>query len=300
MVDWLHLRPEAREIARLPAAERIAHVEVDRWIGYTAAQGALKRLDQIMVREPGRLRPQNLLLVGPTNNGKTMIAERFRRMHAAQTSACGGHEIMPVVALQMPPEPTIGRMLAALLDGMGSPICPGHPGEARQALAFNILRTCATRMLIIDEFHNLLGATARRQRELLNFVRYLGNELRLPIVCLGTREAWLAIRSDPQLENRFAPYSLPVWSDCRELGRLLASFETCLPLREPSYLASPAMRAEVLRRSEGTIGEIATFVTRAAVAALEAGRERIDEVALDKAGYSGPSVRRQSLERSMR
>lgn len=300
MVALGHLRPDTRELARLPAADRIAHVEIDRWIGYTAAQAALSRLEQTLASEPGRLRPQNLLLVGPTNNGKTMIAERFRRLHVARTSDCGNHEIIPVVSVQMPAEPTIGRVLTAMLEAMGSPIGFGGSSEARQLLAFKLLRTCETRTIIIDEFHNLLGAPARRQRELLNFVRYIGNELRLPIICLGTREAWLAIRSDPQLENRFAPFSLPVWGDDVELGRLLASFETCLPLREPSDLAAPAMRAEVWRRTEGTIGEIATLITRAAVAVLQDDRERIDLAALDATGYLGPSIRRQRLERALR
>ena len=299
MVGGAHLRPEARALALLPSAERVAHVEVDRWIGYTAAQGALARLQRLIASEPGRLRPQNLLLVGPTNNGKTMIAERFRRHHPARSSDDGDREIIPVVMMQMPADPTIGRVSAALLDATGSPVRSAASTEARQTLAFKLMRACGTRMLVIDEFHNLLGAPARRQRELLNFVRYLGNDLRLPVVCLGTREAWLAIRSDPQLENRFAPFSLPVWTDGVELGRLLASFEACLPLREPSELASAPMRGQVLRRSEGTIGEIATLVTRAAVAALLAGRERIDTSALDEAGYLGPSVRRRSVERAV-
>lgn len=68
-----------------------------------------------------------------------------------------------------------------------------------------LLRACETRLLIIDELHNLLGAYPRRQRELLNGLRFLGNELKIPLVCLGTKDAYLAIRSDDQLENRFHP-----------------------------------------------------------------------------------------------
>ncbi len=155
-------------------------------------------------------------------------------------------------------------------------------------------------MLVIDEFHNLLGVQARRQRELLNHIRFIGNDRQLPIVGLGTREAWLAIRSDPQLENRFTPYLLPLWEDGVELGRLLASFETCLPLREPSHLASTEMRSLVLRRAEGTIGEIATLITHAARAALLAGREHIDTAAIEAAGYDGPSVRRRQVDRALK
>ena len=155
-------------------------------------------------------------------------------------------------------------------------------------------------MLVLDELHNLLAAPIPRQRELLNLLRYLGNELRIPLVCLGTREAYLAIRSDDQLENRFEPFLLPPWEDGPELGRLLASFEAVLPLREPSGLGAPAMRAHVLRRSEGTIGEIAALLTAATEAALLAGEERIAVAALDVAEYQPPSVRRRLFERELR
>jgi hypothetical protein len=134
----------------------------------------------------------------------------------------------------------------------------------------------------------------------LNLLRYLGNELRVPLVCLGTREAYLAIRSDDQLENRFEPFLLPPWEDGPELGRLLASFEAVLPLREPSGLGAPAMRAHILRRSEGTIGEIVALLTAATDAALLAGEERIAGATLDAAEYQPPSVRRRLFERELR
>jgi hypothetical protein len=74
------------------------------------------------------------------------------------------------------------------------------------------------------------------------------------------------------LENRFEPFLLPSWDDGLEFGRLLASFEAVLLLREPSGLGLPAMRAMILRRSEGTIGEVAALLTAATAAALLGGQ----------------------------
>ena len=56
-VDMPHLRPEARELAALPAAERLAHPRSDRWIGYGRARLALGELDRLFRQEPGRVRP---------------------------------------------------------------------------------------------------------------------------------------------------------------------------------------------------------------------------------------------------
>ena len=155
-------------------------------------------------------------------------------------------------------------------------------------------------MLVIDELHNLLAAPNPRQRELLNLLRYLGNELRIPLACLGTREAYLAIRTDDQLENRFEPFLLPIWEDGPEFGRLLASFETVLPLREPSGLGLPAMRAMILQRSEGTIGEVAALLAAATETALASGLEQIDANSIGTASYQPPTVRRRTFERELR
>lgn len=58
------------------------------------------------------------------------------------------------------------------------------------------------------------------------------------------------------------------------------------------------MRNLILRRSEGTIGEIASLLTEAASVALQSGRERIDAAAVMEATYQPPTVRRRSMERS--
>jgi superfamily II DNA or RNA helicase len=36
-------------------------------------------------------------------------------------------------------------------------------------------------MLIVDEIHHLLAGSATRQRQFLNVLKYLGNELKIPI-----------------------------------------------------------------------------------------------------------------------
>lgn len=279
--DLVHLRPEVRELACLPATERLARMPANRWIGYSRASKAVALLRRLLASEPGRVRPRNLLVVGPTNNGKTVVAEHFLRTHPQQPSNDGEHEVIPVLLVQIPPSPTVGRLYAAVLAGLGVPGAMGARSPDRETMAMRLLRQVGCRMLLLDELHNLLAASKPRQRELLNLLRYLGNELRIPIACFGTREAYLAVRSDDQLENRFEPFLLPAWEDGPEFGRLLASFEAVMPLCEPSGLGTPTLRTQVLRRSEGTIGEVAALLAAAMEAALLAGEERIDRTALD-------------------
>ena len=300
MVNLNHLGPEANALAMLPGIERLARLRMERWIGYTRANQAIAQLEALLSDEPGKLRPQNLLIVGPSNNGKTMIAEKFYRAHPQRISDNGEHEVIPVLMLQMPAEATANRLHTALQITLGTPVGFYGRHDVREALTLRLMRTVGVRMLIIDEVHNLLGATARRQRELLNLLRFIGNDLRIPIVCLGIRDAYLAIRSDDQLENRFHPLLLPPWEPGEEFARLLASFETVLPLREPSHLSTAPLYELILRRSEGTIGEIAALLTSATAAALLVGEERINCAIIERADYHSPSVRRPHGRRELR
>ena len=299
MVNLAHWRPETQALAGLPGVERLASLRIEHWIGYTRAHRVLAQLEALLTHEPGKVR-RNLLIVGPTNNGKTMITEKFHLTHPPHTADDGEYEVIPVLRVQMPAEATTRRLYSALLIAMGTPVgLQGH-NDLREALAVRLLRAVGVRLLVIDEVHNLLGATARRQRELLNLLRFLGNELRIPLVCLGTRDAYLAIRSDDQLENRFHPLLLPRWEEGDELARLLASFETVLPLREPSQLASAPLRELILRRSEGTIGEIALLLADATATALRQGEDRITGAIIEQTDDQAPSVRRRLIERELR
>src|SRR3989338_6713579 len=76
-----HLLPEIRHVISLDSHERIHHIQKDNWIGYSRAKQALKKLNDLF-QHPQRHRMPNLLITGPTNNGKTMIIEKFCRDHS--------------------------------------------------------------------------------------------------------------------------------------------------------------------------------------------------------------------------
>lgn len=294
-----HLSPTAQSVAALSPEARLAHLRGQWWIAHPHAQAALARLETVLQFGPGKLRPPNLLIVGPTNNGKSMIAEKFRRLHPPRSCDCGNHEVVPVVTIQMPTEPNVRRFYAAILAALNAPVSSHLPGERLERTTLSLLRAVQVQVLVIDELHNLLAGTQSRRAEFLNMLRFLGNELRVPIVGIGTKQAQIAIRSDDQLENRFEPIPLPRWQDDELFARLLASFEAALPLRMPSEFAeSPELRSIVLRRSGGLIGEVAAMLTAATVHALQQGREQIDKAVLDQCDYRGPDERRAMFDGS--
>ena len=196
--DLTHLHEAAQRVARLPASERLGHVRADRWIGYSRATEALGRLETLF-EWPGKQRMPNLLLIGPTNNGKSMIIEKFRRLH--QPVSHPDHEQIPVLTVQMPSDPSVIRFYVAMLAAVGAPLGPRQRLAELEQATLALLRAVGVRVLVIDELHNVLAGRGDVRREFLNLIRFLGNELRLPLVGVGTREAYLAIRSDDQLRT---------------------------------------------------------------------------------------------------
>lgn len=294
--DLSHLIPSAQKIVMLPAVERIQRVRADRWIGYPKAVAALDKLEALL-NWPSKQRMSNLLIVGPTNNGKSMIIEKFRRTHPPITGL--DSEKIPVLSVQMPSEPSIKRFYSALLMAIGAPTRPRQQLAELEQQALNLLRAVKVQMLVIDELHNIIAGASSSQREFLNLLRFLGNELRIPLVGVGTKEAYLAIRTDDQLENRFEPIVLPVWQEGSELESLLASFVAILPLRRPSLIATSDMASYLLTRTEGTIGELAQLLICATITAIESGEESITPRVLSLADYEGPTERRRAFEREL-
>ena len=212
-----HLHAAARGVLDLPATERIAHLRRPRWIGYTRAKQLLHKLDDLLTH-PKTHRMPNLLIVGNTNAGKTMLANRFVQLHPADDNPQGDAVIVPVLAIQAPPGPDEDRFYNAILEALFAPYNPRERVAQKQIQVLRTLKQIGLQMLIIDEVHNVLTGPVTKQRQFLNVLKYLGNDLQIPLVGLGTTEALRAVQADPQLANRFEPAALPFTAS---VGRVL-------------------------------------------------------------------------------
>jgi TniB protein len=289
-----HLHASIRSVADDSADLRIRRIRNDRWVSYARAEVALSAMEDLLTF-PKRTRMPNLLLVGPTNNGKTMIVEKFRRAHpqtpASQTES--GAAQVPVLRVQMPAGPDEPRFFGAILDELAFPHMQSDRIAKRQDAALRMMRETQVRVLVIDEVHNILSGSRLQQRRLLNLLRWLGNELQISLVAVGTAEALHAVQSDDQLANRFEPVGLPPWRTGREYEQLLSTLEAILPLRHRSDLTAPETAQKILGMAEGILGEIVSIVTRAAVRAVNLGTETITVDLIDQTGFIAPSQRRR-------
>lgn len=292
-----HLNESTLKLLELSDAERIERIRAPRWIGYPQAKAILAKLEDLLTY-PKAHRMPNLLVVGDTNNGKTMLVQRFCAQHPADDNPDGDGIRVPVLFVQAPPIPDEGRFYNAILELLFAPYKPNDRVDKKQFQVIKLLKYVGLRMLVIDEIHHVLAGNLNRQRAFLNVLKYLGNELQVPIVAVGTRDAFRALQTDPQLANRFEPALLPRWEFDTDFLRLLASFERMLPLREPSMLHDTTLATKLFSMSEGYIGELSRLLTNAAVHAVETQRERIDERVLNGIGWVSPSDRKRQISQS--
>lgn len=273
MTEFPHLYPGAGRIAALSAEERILRIRADRWISYPRAEAALAKLETLM-SFPERARMPNLLLVGESGMGKTMIIEKFTRDHAASFDDTTGRLNMPVVAVQMAPGPDETRFYRRILAAIGAPEPPRATLAVLESLALRLLTELRPHMLVIDEIHSLQAGTIREQARFLNMLRFLGNELRVPLVCVGTAQARNALRTDAQLVRRFEAFALPPWQEGTDFTGLMSTLIRSLPLRRESEIDDKAL-ARMLKMTGGITSGVFSIMSQLAIAAIESGEERV-------------------------
>ena len=108
----------------------------------------------------------------------------------------------------------------------------------------------------------------------------MANDLRIPLVCVGTHDAKQALMTDQQLADRFEACELPAWQDDAAFAQLLASFGSILPLRQCSDLRDPKLQKRIFSLTEGVMVRVCRLLEDAAMRGIETGRERIDTESL--------------------
>lgn len=286
-----HLNPEAQKMVSLDNEARIRHVQRSVWLSYPRAQTVLHQMENLM-RWPKTSRMPNLLIIGDTNNGKTWVLERFQSLHSKADADGTEDPLVPVVKMEPPSEPNESRFYDHLLSALFTPFSVSDRVNKKREQAIDLLQYANTRIILVDELHKMLAGSPARQRQMLNVLREIGNILRIPIVAAGTSEALRFVTSDPQLSNRFRPLVLPRWSMDDQFRTLLASFESIIPLAEPSGLSRLSMARTLHSMSEGLLGEVHTILADATLRTLEDGKESITGKTLEELNWIRPAERR--------
>lgn len=273
--DPSHLAPATAALLRGSDADRIAAIREERWITYPRARTSLEFLDALLTR-PRTTRMPSVAIYADSGMGKTMLMERFRRAHPASFDAAERRLVTPVLALQMASHPTERRFYGHLLSAIGVPFAPRATVLDLEVQALRNLRRMEVKLLMLDEVHNILAGSAQEQRILLNMLRYLSNELKISLVCLGVSEAREAVSGDVQLARRFEELLLPRWQGDEEFQDLIVAIVRHLPLKVTSQISARALR-QVLQVTDGLTARIFRMFNDLAIESIASGTECISD-----------------------
>lgn len=283
-----HIHPDFQHLLHLSQQERIDFLDVPRWIGYSTAQQILDSL-QGLIQKPKRPRMPNLLIVGDPNNGKTTIVHRFVELCGQGYVNEEAEPVKPIIVAEAPPSADEKGLYISILERFFTPYRANDPSAKLRYQVIHQFRACHVKMLVIDEFHSLLTGSAVKQREVMNAIKLLCNELVIPIVGVGTREAVRVLHTDPQHASRFEVMSLPVWQLNQDFQRLLASFEKVMPLRNPSRLHQPELASLFHTVSGGNLGDLHRLLVECAREAIQSGTEQITKQIVESKAWLRPT-----------
>jgi hypothetical protein len=288
MNKYEHIHPDFQHIMMLSDEDRIRFMDQPRWIPYTIAQQIMDTLQGLLHR-PERPRMPNLLIVGDPNNGKTTLIRRFRDLCGQGYVNEDTEPVKPVILAEAPPSADEKGLYVSILERFFAPYRATDPAAKLRYQVIHLFRACHVRMLVIDEFHSLLTGSPIKQREVMNSIKLLCNELAIPVVGVGTREAVRVLHTDPQHASRFDVVSLPLWEANAEFQRLMTGFVRILPLKKPSLINRPELAMLLHAISDGNIGNLHRLVIECATAAIKSGKEQIDKPIIESKSWMRPT-----------
>jgi Bacterial TniB protein len=300
--ELLHLREKSRPQALLPDDERIAIIQEGSWINLATPKSVIDKL-QAMLDAPRVTKPPCLLLIGNPDSGKSSIFERFLSLHSPDSDPESSVARSPVVSINCPDGRDRSALYVRILTALFASFKPAEKPEVLRAQVIRLFRDLQVRMLLIDELHDALGGTVAEQNSLRTAIKDLTNVTKVNIAAAGIQTARTFFAVDTQMTSRFRhTIELPIWKANEELGQLLATLEQRFPLRKPSGLKEPAMLTEILRRSEGNLGDICNLVQEAAISAINDPKkpEMIDVARIRNLVWTSPSSRKNFQKYSVK
>ncbi|MDD2356454.1 MAG: TniB family NTP-binding protein [Thiovulaceae bacterium] len=280
--------PNIDDLKNADDEERISFIRKTKWLNYPLGQKILDQLEDLKKYEQNKSRVTSILIIGSGNSGKTALLNRFMEIHPPydmfesnpdrltteffnEYNAFG----IPVVYIAAPAEPSETRLYSIILNTLSAPFKERDTVSRKQFLVEYYCKVLHVEVLIIDEIHNILAGSPAKQRQMMNSIKNLSNNLKIPIVLAGIKDALRAVSTDTQISSRFRPVYLPKWTMDQDYISLLGTIDSILPLRKKSSLLTTSVALEILKRSHGILGHIIGLTQAAAIHAIKTKSEKI-------------------------
>lgn len=296
--SYNHLVPEYRYLMEYNDEKRIESLDEHLWINYPKSDEILQLLGQVLSRAHKKPRVQGLLIIGESNIGKTSVVKQFLAMHKKSLVVDEEemtHASIPVVyALTKSSDER--DLYIGILERFFTAFRPTDPLAKLRHQALSLMRECQVKMLILDEIQNLLRGTSVRQHIMMDAIKNLSNELMIPIVGVGTKDAALILATDPQHTSRFDIVRLSRWELDKNFRGMVAALEKRLPLKKPSALDKKEKATLLYNISRGNLGDLHRLLIECTRYAIQQGSEEITEDIIVKYSWLKPTDTKSARE----
>lgn len=269
--------------------KKIKFIEQTPWIGHEVVEKIWNKMEEILAHTRNHRMP-DLNIVARSNSGKTTILKRFAQTHKAELDEETGELYAPVIAAVMPHDPTEILFVNALLKSVQLTVkkTDSFPNKLEQL--YNALERVECKVILLDEIQHIGVGSAREQHLIVNMMKNMSSILQISFIVAGTPAAINIFGFDEQFQKRFRPAVIPSWNEGEELESLLASFESLLPLEEPSDLASDEMVRYILSHTDRTIGDIYDLLRAATTYAIKKGDKKLTINIMEKCDHMSPQA----------
>lgn len=285
---YKHVHDKFRHLVSSSEQRRIDFLNEQRWVNYDVADRIMKMLLELM-KHPKKPRMLNLLIVGDSNNGKTTLIRRFYEEHGSAYVNSDCNAVRPIIIAEAPTTASEKELYISIIERFAVPYSATAPIAKLRFQVVHLCREFHVNMLIIDEIHSLLTGSPKQQKQIMNAIKTLCNELQIPIVGVGTKPAIQVLHIDPQHASRFDVAELPTWKLDKNFQKLLFQFEGILPLKIASkiYKSDKATKIHVI--SGGNLGNVHRLLIECTKEAISTGKEEITMDIIKKFSWLQPT-----------
>ena len=266
-------------------------VRAEPWVDYPTADACFHLLYTILLERPVSMdhfdnsytdlefqdydeeessiqRRQGMLLKGSTNSGKTRILRKFKKRIEQDRGGeitVGDYKqkisLHPIIYISTPPLKML-FMFKDILKQLNAP-CPVRTSQDELlGKVIESLIESEVRMLILDEFQNVLEGEKGNLPLLMRILVHISNKAGMSLVLAGTPEIDVAISKHDPLRNRLLLFKTSIWSKGKDFQDFLFAMGASHNIICEPHLYSPKMAKKIFNMTEGIIGEVSNVLFR--------------------------------------
>lgn len=253
---------------------------------FTAIETELRR--RLLLNQYKTHGKLGVIVSGEPNIGKTTTVTHIARRFERRRRDIGGLEkdTIPVIYVSVPPSCTPKLMLGEFAHFLGLPQGPRYnTGELMNTVA-NVIASCGTELIIVDEIHNL-NQKYRQMAEASDTLKQLSEKCPGTFVYAGVNvkaSGLLDGTRGRQISSRFQIMHLRKFDRTSRAKKawidLLLAVESSLGLADQTPGDILRHERDLHKMTGGVIGDLTSSLHMLAFDAIDAGTERLDLDAL--------------------